>query len=111
MKASEKKKRKDDTGRWYTVGTCKGNLATWTDHVSCRCLVRPSSAFFSLVLGDGRNRRTLIIKSQSAANMTSLLSPLLSGLDLDKDEYIGLLTKLIGESVHVQNNPRQGLVS
>ena len=43
--------------------------------------------------------------------MTSLLSPLLSGLDLDKDEYIGLLTKLIGESVHVQNNPRQGLVS
>lgn len=42
--------------------------------------------------------------------MTTLLSPLLSGLTLDKDEYIDLLTKLIGESVHVQNNPRQGLV-
>ena len=43
--------------------------------------------------------------------MTTLLSPLLSGLTLDKDEYIDLLTKLIGESVHVQNNPRQGQVS
>ena len=43
--------------------------------------------------------------------MTTLLSPLLSGLALDRDEYIDLLTKLIGESVHVQNNPRQGLVS
>jgi len=42
--------------------------------------------------------------------MTSLLSPLLADLSLDKDEYIALLHKLIGESVHVQNNPRQGLI-
>ena len=88
-------------------------------------LVRPSSAFFALERRDATIRRDeqpdadphhlIIIKRdanlKSAANMTSLLSPLLSGLDLDKDEYIGLLTKLIGESVHVQNNPRQGLVS
>ena len=53
----------------------------------------------------------LFFTSNPGQQMTSLLSPLLSGLDLDKDEYIGLLTKLIGESVHVQNNPRQGLVS
>ena len=58
-----------------------------------------------------RGRAFVVSNLKSAANMTSLLSPLLSGLDLDKDEYIGLLTKLIGESVHVQNNPRQGLVS
>ena len=32
------------------------------------------------------------------------------GLALDGDEYIALMKLLIGESVHVQNNPRQGLV-
>jgi acetylornithine deacetylase len=41
---------------------------------------------------------------------TSLLSDLLKDLVLDKDEYMSLLSKLIGESRHVQNNPRQGLV-
>jgi acetylornithine deacetylase len=41
---------------------------------------------------------------------TSLLSESLQDLALDKDEYIALLSKLIGESRHVQNNPRQGLV-
>lgn len=41
--------------------------------------------------------------------MTSLLSESLQGLSLDKDEYIALLDKLIGESRFVQNNPRQGL--
>lgn len=40
----------------------------------------------------------------------TLLSPLLEDLSLDGDEYITLLTALIGESVHVQNNPRQGLI-
>ena len=43
-------------------------------------------------------------------NMTTLLSESLHGLSLDKNEYISLLEKLIGESRHVQNNPRQGLV-
>jgi len=42
--------------------------------------------------------------------MTTLLSDALQGLQLDKDEYISLLEKLIGETRHVQNNPRQGLV-
>lgn len=42
--------------------------------------------------------------------MTSLLSEALQGISLDKDEYIALLTKLIGESRHVQNNHRQGLI-
>jgi acetylornithine deacetylase len=42
--------------------------------------------------------------------MTTFLSDSLQGLSLDKDEYIALLEKLIGESRHVQNNPRQGLV-
>ena len=41
---------------------------------------------------------------------TSLLADSLQGLALDQDEYIALLAKLIGESKHVQNNPRQGLV-
>lgn len=41
---------------------------------------------------------------------TSLLSASLKDLVLDKEEYMSLLTKLIGESRHVQNNPRQGLV-
>ena len=64
--------------------------------------VRPS-------VGDKIN--LLILSFNAEDTMTTLLSPLLSGLTLDKDEYIDLLTKLIGESVHVQNNPRQGLVS
>lgn len=51
-----------------------------------------------------------VLAVRDLATMTTLLSPLLSGLTLDKDEYIGLLTKLIGESIHLQNNPRQGLV-
>jgi acetylornithine deacetylase len=34
----------------------------------------------------------------------------LKDLALDKEEYISLLGKLIGESKHLQNNPRQGLV-
>lgn len=42
--------------------------------------------------------------------MTTLLSDSLQDLSLDKDEYIGLLTKLISESKYVQNNPRQGLI-
>ena len=42
--------------------------------------------------------------------MTTLLSDSLKDLALDKDEFIGLMTKLIGESKFVQNNPRQGLV-
>jgi acetylornithine deacetylase len=41
---------------------------------------------------------------------TSLLSDSLKDLVLDKEEYMSLLSKLIGESRHVQNNPRQGLV-
>lgn len=32
------------------------------------------------------------------------------GLGLDEDKYVELMTKLIGESKFVQNNPRQGLV-
>ena len=35
---------------------------------------------------------------------------LVKGLELDGDEYIALMTKLIGEARHVQNNPRQGLI-
>ncbi|CAB9527070.1 Acetylornithine deacetylase [Seminavis robusta] len=42
--------------------------------------------------------------------MTSLLSDELKDMSLDKDEYIALLTKLIGESKYLQNNPRQNLV-
>jgi len=42
--------------------------------------------------------------------MTTYLSDSLKDLSLDKDEYIGLLTKLLGESQHLQNNPRQGLI-
>eukprot|EP00949_MAST-11_sp_MAST-11-sp1_P003943 g3943.t1 len=34
----------------------------------------------------------------------------LQGLELQTEEYIALLGKLIGESRHVQNNPRQGLI-
>jgi len=41
---------------------------------------------------------------------STLLSDALKGLDLDKDEYVALMEKLIGEARHVQNNPRQGLV-
>jgi acetylornithine deacetylase len=49
--------------------------------------------------------------SSSTMNIsTSLLADALQDLALDQDEYIALLTKLIGESKHVQNNPRQGLV-
>lgn len=40
---------------------------------------------------------------------TSLLNDALEGLALDKEEYISLMEKLIGESQYVQNNPRQGL--
>ena len=42
--------------------------------------------------------------------MTSLLNDSLKDLSLDQDEFLALLTKLIGESKHVQNNPRQGLI-
>jgi acetylornithine deacetylase len=41
---------------------------------------------------------------------TSLLKDELQGLFLEKDEYISLLERLIGETKHLQNNPRQGLV-
>eukprot|EP00591_Stephanopyxis_turris_P001408 CAMPEP_0195507758 /NCGR_PEP_ID=MMETSP0794_2-20130614/1148_1 /TAXON_ID=515487 /ORGANISM="Stephanopyxis turris, Strain CCMP 815" /LENGTH=351 /DNA_ID=CAMNT_0040634545 /DNA_START=102 /DNA_END=1154 /DNA_ORIENTATION=+ len=41
---------------------------------------------------------------------TTLLNDSLRGLNLDKDEYIALMTKLIGDSRQVQNNARQGLV-
>mmetsp|Transcript_24142 Transcript_24142/g.31531 ORF Transcript_24142/g.31531 Transcript_24142/m.31531 type:complete len:459 (-) Transcript_24142:295-1671(-) len=34
----------------------------------------------------------------------------LSSLQLDEDRYIHLLSKLIGESEHLQNNPAQGLI-
>ena len=44
----------------------------------------------------------------SSLKVTVLLQ--LASLVLDTDEYVGLLGKLIGESRHVQNNPRQGLV-
>ena len=39
----------------------------------------------------------------------SALHPELAGLTMDPDEYVALMTKLIGESEHVQNNPKQGL--
>lgn len=42
--------------------------------------------------------------------MTSLLMDAVKDLSLNRDEYITLMTKLIGESKNVQNNPRQGLV-
>jgi acetylornithine deacetylase len=48
-------------------------------------------------------------KSRDTITMTSLLSDSLQGLSLDKEEYIALLEKLIGETRHLQNNPRQGL--
>lgn len=47
--------------------------------------------------------------SSAAAGSVTVL-PSLEGLALDRDFYVELLGKLIGESVHVQNNPRQGLV-
>jgi acetylornithine deacetylase len=34
----------------------------------------------------------------------------LEGLELNGDEYVTLMTKLIGESKHVQNNPKQNLI-
>ena len=34
----------------------------------------------------------------------------LNGIELDGQGYTDLLTKLIGEWRHVQNNPRQGLI-
>lgn len=45
-----------------------------------------------------------------ASPTTLLLSDALKDLALDKDEYLALLEKLMGESKFVQNNPRQGLV-
>ena len=45
-----------------------------------------------------------------ATMATTLLKDDLKGLSLDKDEYVALLGKLVGESRHVQNNPRQGLI-
>lgn len=34
----------------------------------------------------------------------------LDGLSMDEDRYVNLLTDLIGESVHLQNSPAQGLI-
>ena len=44
-------------------------------------------------------------------SLTNLpMIPSLTNLSLNSDEYIALMTKLIGESEHVQNNPKQGLI-
>eukprot|EP00592_Proboscia_alata_P006087 CAMPEP_0194354438 /NCGR_PEP_ID=MMETSP0174-20130528/2601_1 /TAXON_ID=216777 /ORGANISM="Proboscia alata, Strain PI-D3" /LENGTH=457 /DNA_ID=CAMNT_0039123395 /DNA_START=71 /DNA_END=1444 /DNA_ORIENTATION=- len=48
--------------------------------------------------------------TSSAPIPTSLLSDSLKGMSLDTSSYLSLMTKLIGESKHVQNNPRQSLV-
>lgn len=38
------------------------------------------------------------------------MSSTLAGIELNEERFLALLTKLIGEAQHLQNNPAQGLI-
>jgi hypothetical protein len=38
------------------------------------------------------------------------MSSILAGIELNEERFLALLTKLIGESQHLQNNPAQGSI-
>ena len=93
-----------------------GLLAMWIGLL--RFAMKMRRLFFPLMRGQPQGasfRHTRNDQPQGAhfvttRQMSGLLSESLKGIELDGQEYTDLLTKLIGESRHVQNNPRQGLI-
>ena len=85
-----------------TQGTPKTSSSNSIEH----CFVPHSSTVPTLSLPSYTKKTAFF----TMTTPTLLLSDALKDMALDKDEYLSLLEKLIGESKFVQNNPRQGLV-